>query len=850
MNTSIQAKNLEKISGVVQKITYHDEESGWSVIKVEPLSDPSKLTTVVIHQAKVFPGATLEFWGDWTQHSKYGEQFKATKCLEIKPATTAALEKYLGSGLIVGVGPATAKKIVNHFKDRTLDVFEESINELSAIPGISSKKLVKIKNSWNEHKAIREVMIFLQSYEISTLFSTKIYKTYGDKSIEIVSDNPYRLANDISGIGFFSSDKIALSMGFERKGSFRISAGIMHVLATSRNNGHCFLTKTQILSKVPELLKETLPSENMTEILNSLILENEIKSRILNINETQQECFYSKRLYYDELTTSKIIKSFLLYEKAIDSSKIEKWITEYCSEKGMKLSPEQYQAVCNIPKESFSILTGGPGCGKTTCTKALVLLLLSLKKKITLVAPTGRASQRMSEVIGLEAKTIHRLLEWAPEKNSFKYDEDNKIITDFLIVDETSMLDISLAASMLKAIPEHAQILFIGDPDQLPAVGAGNVLSDLLKSKNVPRFRLTQIFRQAQSSYIIKHAHEINSGSTPKLTSPIQDPSAYENGVDCLFIDSDEATQDQLQFVSKIHSLFKSVDSQSLEHLQNAKNSWEKPTHSTDSKLKPDDSSLPDICDINELLRHSFSIPSQYKHVDLKKLFESKTEVENLLSTLKTVHPWSSLKYGMTAIDTVTHLYLNTIKKWMGDNVEIQILSPQIRGSLGTRNLNHTLQNASNPESPSKKQIIMGEKIFRVGDKVIQTRNNYNLEVFNGDIGRIVDINVSELSVSVQFFGSREKPILFSKEDLNDLMLGYSITIHKSQGSEFDVVIIPILGQHFNMLYKNLIYTGLTRAKKLAIFVGSRKAFNMAIKKTDNKNRQTGLLQLIEESTL
>ena len=512
-------ENLEHIVGIVERVTFHNEQNGWSVLKVTSFRDPARMTTVLIHQVKVFAGATMEFWGSWGHHPKHGEQFNAVRAVEKKPATSAALEKYLGSGLIRGVGPATAKRIVSFFNEKTLDVFENQIEDLMSVPGIAEKKLAQIKTSWSEHRAIRDVMIFLQGYGISTLFATKIYKTYGDKAIQIVSENPYRLAHDIYGIGFFSADKIALVMGFERTGEPRIEAGIKHVLSASREEGHCFLTDQQIVADTLDLLREKIDSEKILLVLQNLLMTDHIKCRKLKRNDQLANCYYSKGLYFDEMTTAQNVKGFLANPLKVDEERIRSWITKHCEKNDISLSDEQYSAVCGVVNEPFSILTGGPGCGKTTCTKVLVQLLKAMKKNVLLAAPTGRAAQRMTEVIGFEAKTIHRLLEWAPNKNGFKRDEKDPLKTDFLIVDETSMLDISLAASLLKAVPRGAQILLIGDPDQLPAVGAGDVLMDLLKTSTVPRFRLTKVFRQAQASSIVRFAHEINSGSVPKIIS-------------------------------------------------------------------------------------------------------------------------------------------------------------------------------------------------------------------------------------------------------------------------------------------------------------------------------------------
>lgn len=839
-------KQLERLIGIVERITFHNEQNGWSVLKVTSFRDPSKMTTVLIHQAKVFAGATMEFWGEWGHHPKHGEQFKAVRAIEKKPATAAALEKYLGSGLISGVGPATAKKIVNYFREKTLDVFESKIEELMLVPGIAEKKLEQIKTSWEEHRAIRDVMIFLQGYGLSTLFATKIYKTYGDKAIETVSANPYRLAHDIYGIGFFSADKIALAMGFERTGMPRIEAGIKHVLSASREEGHCFLTDQQIIAGSLELLQEKIEPDRILEVLQNLLSTDQVKCRKLSREHELISCYYSNGLYFDELTTSKLVKNLLMISIPVDINRVQSWVTKHCEKNEINLSDEQQAAVCGIAGKSFSILTGGPGCGKTTCTKVLVSLLKAMKKKVILAAPTGRAAQRMTEVIGFEAKTIHRLLEWAPNKNGFKRDDKDPIKTDFLIVDETSMLDITLAACLLKAVPEGAQVLFIGDPDQLPSVGAGDVLSDLLKSTSIPRFRLTKVFRQAQASSIIRFAHEINSGSVPRIISPIAKPNAFLEGHDCLFVDADEATQDQIKFIQRAKYAIDQTLKENTGHLIKLGEEWRGRLQKTDEGVQIDQLYRPEEIDEQSIRGPVLTIPEKFKHVDLNVLAKAESNTKELMAVLKSVHPWSSLNYGLSAVETAVRLYTKTIPEWLGQDVEIQILTPQVRGTLGTLSLNESLQKISNPESPTKNQIQFGARVLRVGDRVIQTRNNYDLGVFNGDIGHITQVDSQDMKCEVHFSGGDERTVCFEKDSLSDLTLAYAITIHKSQGSEFQVVLIPVLGQHFNMLFRNLIYTGLTRAKKLAIFVGSRKAFAMAVGQIDNRKRQTALTDLVE----
>jgi exodeoxyribonuclease V alpha subunit len=839
-------ETLERLTGIVERVTFHNEQNGWSVLKVTSFRDPSRLATVLIHQVKVYAGATMEFWGTWGQHPKFGPQFKAVRAVEQKPATAAALEKYLGSGLIRGVGPVTAKKIVGHFREDTLEVFESRIEELMQVPGIADRKLAQIKESWATHRTIRDVMIFLQGYGISTLFATKIYKTYGDAAIQIVSANPYRLAHDIYGIGFFSADAVALAMGFARTGEPRIEAGIKQVLAASREEGHCFLTEQQIVTETVALLREAIEPDRLLAVLHSLLATDQVKCRHLIRTGDTQACYYSKGLYFDELTTAYHVKRLLASPVSVDTGRVRTWVTSHCEQHHLTLSDEQQAAVCGIAGASFSILTGGPGCGKTTTTKVLVQLLKAMRKHILLAAPTGRAAQRMTEVIGGDAKTIHRLLEWAPTtQHGFKRDEQHPLKTDFLIVDETSMLDISLAASLLQAVPRGAQVLFIGDPDQLPAVGAGDVVADLLRSTAVPRYRLTQVFRQAQASSIIRFAHEINTGTVPRILSPLARPGAFAEGHDCLFVDADEATQEQIKFLQRARTAIAHTLNAPEGSLLKQGEAWVGRLHKTTEGIEVDALYRPEHVDAEAVRAPVLIIPERFKHVDLTQVAKAESGVASLMAVLKSVHPWSALHYGLTAVETVVRLYTKTIPEWLGPQVEIQVLTPQVRGTLGTLNLNASLQQICNPQAPHTAQLQIGERILRVGDRVIQTRNNYDLGVFNGDIGRVTAVDPEEMTVAVRFASGEERTVHFERDALSELALAYAITIHKSQGSEFQVVIIPVLSQHFNMLFRNLIYTALTRAKQLAIFVGSRKAFAMAVGQIDNRKRQTALTELV-----
>ncbi|MFZ9596743.1 MAG: AAA family ATPase, partial [Bdellovibrionia bacterium] len=653
--------NWVRLSGVVERVTYHNSENGWSVLKVTPWNEPFKKVTVVLHQAKVFAGSSMEFWGTWGHHPKHGEQFKAERALEKKPASAAALEKYLGSGLIQNVGPKTAAKIVRFFREKTLEVFEERIDELLQVPGIAERKLQSIKASWEEHKAIRDVMLFLQSYGISTLFAVKIYKAYGNDSISLVSQNPYQLARDIHGIGFFSADQIALSLGFEPNGVARIEAGIQHVLAASREEGHCYLTQEQILKKTTELLQ--VPEAGKIETgIQTLLEKNEIKARRLCQDPfaPAQVAYYSNSLYFDEQYVAQRIQAWIHTPSQLNLSHVHQWIEAYCEAHTIRLSPEQKASVIGITQSSFSILTGGPGCGKTTTTQVLVQLLEGLNQRVLLAAPTGRASQRMSEVIGRPAKTIHRLLEVNPTQGGFKKNEQDPLQADFIIVDECSMLDIHLTAALLRAIPQSTQVLFIGDPDQLPSVGAGNVLFDLISCQKVTCFRLTQVFRQANESLIIRFAHQINQGQIPEIHSPIHRPTLWQEKMDCLFVDSEEATQAQLQFLKKAKAAIqKTVNHGETQLIQTG----EKLTgvmRAQDQELQIERLLIQEFQTPAELHQPIFVIPEKFKHVDLERVHHSLGELDQLKCILQTVHPWSALHYGLSSVDVILRLVTKT----------------------------------------------------------------------------------------------------------------------------------------------------------------------------------------------
>jgi exodeoxyribonuclease V alpha subunit len=776
---------INSFIGIIDRITFSNEENGYSVIKVKPIENPKLKITVIAQRIGLAPGTTFNFHGIWIEHPKYGMQFKADKLIEEKPEGTKGLEGFLGSGLLKGIGPSTAKKIVRAFGEKTLEILDTQVERLLEIKGISPKKLTQIKKSLDGQKINREVMIFLNEHDIYGSKAIKIIKAYGKDSMKILKENPYRVSMDISGIGFLTADEMAIKLGIDRTSDLRIIGGISHLLYESRNEGHCYLTRDQILTLGNEVLGFDI-SPKLNFLLDKMEKTGELK--------VQGPCYFAKDLFESEKFIAK--KIFQLQQNKIEDQKnlVNEWISLYCDRHEIKLSDEQKNSITGIIHSPLSLLTGGPGVGKTTTTKLLVTLLKAMKKSFLLAAPTGRAAQRMSEVIGESSSTIHRLLSYDPSKGGFVRDENFPLSCDFLIIDESSMLDVSLTSSLLKAVRLNTQVLFIGDPDQLPSVGPGNFLGDLLSSGKIKVFKLTQVFRQAKQSSIITFSHQINRGIKPNLQTPIEDPSIWKDE-DCFFIDSDEPTKEQLMALHR--------------------------------------------------LKKNGTLPPKYQAADVEKILNSNTIAEELKELLKNLHPFSTLNYNLTATEMIKKLYVESIPKYLG-KTEIQILTPMIRGGLGTRNLNLLIQQSINPPG-IKLEIEQGNRIFREGDRVIQKKNNYDLGVFNGDIGFIERIKNDILFLA---FGTGKdiRFVEYKKDFLDDLDLAYAITIHKSQGSEFPVVIIPVSTMHYMMLFRNLFYTGLTRAKKLAIFIGNRRALAMAINNNEKSKRQTGLPEFLNEA--
>ena len=732
MSSSAVTTPLSLLTGVIERITFHSEESGYTVARLNT-GNVKQLITVVGSFANIQAGQTLQLQGTWIEHAQYGSQFQVVQYKETKPATLTGIEKYLSSGLIKGVGPVTAKRIVKHFGLDTLEIIENQIHRLSEVLGIADKRIKMIQNTWEEQKSIKEVMIFLSGHGVSTTYAVKIYKQYGDTAIATVTTNPYQLAIDIFGIGFLTADKIAVNVGVSPWSKFRYRAGIIHVLDKASEDGHCYLPESKIVPFTKELL--TTDEHQAEESAIASILKEMIAQEQLIRQLDDEILYYKPSFFYSEQHLAKLLQQKLETSINVDSDRVKNWINKFTASNQIELSPQQYTAVETAAKQKVMILTGGPGTGKTFVTRTIVSLWKAMGKKIACAAPTGRAAKRLSEMTGLEAKTLHRLLEFDPSKMGFKRDLDNQLNCSAIVVDESSMVDLFMAHSLLKAIPKDCLLLMVGDIDQLPSVGPGNVLKDLIASEKISVVRLTQVFRQAAQSAIIRTAHQINQGQIPKL-----EPISMKATSDCLWHSGGAEAEHGVQT----------------------------------------------IC---ELIGHY-----------------------------------------------IPHAGFNRA-------TDVQVLCPMTRGLIGTRNLNKVLQQLINPPAEHKEELVRGDSILRIGDRVMQLKNDYNKEVFNGDLGIVRAIDHPEKEVTIDFDG---RDVTYDYADLNEITLAWATSIHKSQGSEYPVVILPLYTQHYVMLSRNLFYTGLTRAKKLALIVGSSKAIAIAVKQVKQQQRYTRLKERLE----
>jgi exodeoxyribonuclease V alpha subunit len=720
----------DTLSGVIERITFHNLDNGYCVLRVQARGHRD-LVTVVGHLSQVIAGEFVEASGEWQTDRQHGQQFKAAELRTTPPHTAGGIEKYLGSGLVKGVGPKYAAKIVEVFGERTLEVIDKSPSFLTQVKGIGPKRIELIRESWKQNQAVHKIMTFLQSFGIGTARAVRIYKQYGENAIEQVRQNPYRLSTDIWGVGFRTADELALKLGIPRDSPKRAQAAVRHVLQEGSGNGHVGLPEHLLLEKTVELTQ--IATEGISEAIEQLRIEDEIVrddpvraagNRSTSDGVEEGALLYLKPLFMAELGVARGVTALRGGEHPLPEVDVEKALGWVEKKMGIEFAEKQRDAVRHAVTNKVLVLTGGPGTGKTTIVRAIIDIFAAKNLKVGLCAPTGRAAKRLSESTGREAKTIHRLLEFDAGIGTFKRSKENPLEVDLLVVDETSMLDVVLANQLLRAVPPWACVLLVGDRDQLPSVGAGSVLADVIDSGSVAVVRLTEVQRQASSSWIVRAAHAINSGEEPESAPP------GGNG-DFYFIEANEPEQ----VIDRIVTMVKS------------------------------------------------RIPA---------------------------------KFGLDPFR------------------DVQVLSPMNKSELGVANLNKVLQESLNPSRGPQQEVTRFGITFRVGDKVIQTQNNYTREVFNGDIGRVLGIDQTDQLLTAEF---DNRVVEYEFSDLDELQLAYCTSIHKSQGSEYPAVVIPVHTQHFVMLQRNLLYTGITRGRKLVAVVGSRKALWLAVTRADQSRR-------------
>ncbi|MEZ4645935.1 MAG: ATP-dependent RecD-like DNA helicase [Chloroflexota bacterium] len=744
----------EQISGSVERVTYYNEENGYSVLRLKPdtrgmlpfkyASGRDSLITAVGNLPEVNPGEWLKLTGQWVAHAKHGRQFQVELCEQSLPATTEGIKRYLGSGMIRGVGPVMAERIVNRFGEETLEVIDHDPERLLTVLGIGKTRVKSIIKSWAEHRAIKDVMIFLQSHGVPTGLAIKIYKKYGDEALAVVQTKPYQLVRDIHGIGFKTADKLAQALGLAADDPGRIEAGIAYTLNRMAEEGHVYMPQETLEPEAAEILG--VGAEKVTAVLDQLEAHSFVKRETLQYavggEETstshaqsaavrEERAVYLAPLYQSEIGVTQRVQQLVAHptsrlmviRQQLTVNSLQAVI--HNAQSVIQLSSQQEMAVRTAVSHKVTILTGGPGTGKTTCLRALLDLLDHYKATYALASPTGRAAKRLSEATGRSAKTIHRLLEYKPGEG-FGRHPDNPIDADLIVIDETSMLDLVLANHLLKAISPDSHLLLVGDVDQLPSVGAGDVLRDLIASGVTAVIRLDTIFRQAADSLIIHNAHRINQGLMPETHAEAKD----------FFI-----------FIK------------------------------------------PEVEETAELL------------VDI-------------------VQRRIPHKFGLDPID------------------DVQVLAPMYNGVVGVSALNERLQAALNPPGGKKAERRLGGRIFRVGDKVMQTVNNYDKNVYNGDIGRITALDVLGQTITVDIDGA---PVVYDFLEMDEVVHAYCISVHKSQGAEYPCVVLPMVTSHYLMLQRNLLYTAVTRAKKLVILVGTRKAIHIAVKNNKTTQRHTAL---------
>jgi exodeoxyribonuclease V alpha subunit len=754
---------MDILNGAVERITYYNGENGYSVIRLKPERPQAApglgrdgLVTVTGNLPELSPGEHVHLRGRWSNHAKHGMQFQVEVCEQSLPATTAGIRRYLGSGLIKGIGPRLAERIVEKFGAHTLDIIERQPERLREVSDIGPKRVGLIAAAWEEQKQVKEIMLFLHSHGVSTNLAVKIYKQYGDQALEVVQSDPYRLARDIFGIGFKTADKIAQALGLASDHPSRIEAGLVYVLNEMSSEGHVYSPQELLFERAVELLG--VSSDLLPPGLARLAQEDRIRQDQLPLPaaaghaaahsaigksapavgvreepapylperpQLVTAAVYLTPFYFGELGAAERLKTLASAPARLSRLGLSVFLDPL-------LSQEQKEAIQTSLSRPVSVLTGGPGTGKTTCLKALIAAVESAKKTFALASPTGRAAKRLSEATGRPASTIHRLLGFVPGEG-FKFNAENPLPVDLLVVDEVSMLDLLLSNHLLKSLRPGTHLLLVGDVDQLPSVGAGDVLRDLIASQVVPVSRLSQIFRQAAGSFIITNAHRINQGQMPLF------PGAAAEG-------------------------------------QGQKSDF--------------------------------------------FLFPAETAAEAAAWVQDVVCERIPQKFGLHPLE------------------HIQVLAPMYRGEAGVTALNGRLQAALNPSESKKPEKNLFGQVFRVGDKVMQIQNNYDKDVYNGDIGRLVDLNLVDHTLSVSYEG---KKVVYDWNDADQLVLAYAVSVHKAQGSEFPVVVLPLVMQHYMMLQRNLLYTAITRARQLCVLVGSRRAIGQAVRSNAVAGRYTAL---------
>jgi len=720
------------LAGRIQRVVHHNEADGWTVARfeVEGFGEP---VAIVGHLAEPKADQDLRLFGEWVRHPQYGDQFKFTRYQVERPTTPEGLARYLSSGILKGVGPVTARRMVEAFGSDILRILDEEPERLTEVAGISPGKLEKIRRGWDEQKGVQHIMLFLQGHGISAAYAHRIYRHYGDNAIAVVEKNPYRLAAEVSGIGFKTADRIARRLGFPPDSPFRMEAGLIYALEQAgAQQGHVFLPRRLLLSAARTAL-EMKAEEEEVEGSHYSLLDSQLEDALCRLlgdarligealQEKEEPAIYLPQMYEAERSVAAHLHRLLECAPAtcVSEVTVAEWKASSRQVRGITLSEEQAQAVAAALINKVLVITGGPGVGKTTTTKAIVDLFEDAKCKVELACPTGRAAKRLSELTGRSARTIHRMLELDPLSWQFRRNGEHPLEADVVIIDEASMLDLPLTESLLEAVPDGARMILVGDADQLPSVGAGIVLRDLLGCHNVARIELKEIFRQEKASLIVTNAHRVNMGRLPQLVKPSE-----RQGENCLFISESEPER----IAERVFQLVG-----------------------------------------RELETEGFA-------------------------------PW-----------------------------DIQVITPMHKGDLGTIRLNRLLQATLNPPSPSRREIRKGEKVFREGDRIMQIHNNYSKQVFNGDVGTVIAVDMQTQSLAAQFVDQAAR---YEAEELDELELAYAMSVHKSQGSEYPAVIIIAHPSHYVMLQRNLLYTALTRAQRLAIIIGSHKALWRAV--TNNR---------------